>query len=161
MTNTDNNSERPKNFFEFVDEVFMGDLKEFSKKFKGWGEEFRREFRDKMGRECVENFPLMNVIESKEAYRVELAAPGLNKESFKISLHEHILKIATDLESSLDAEEKYRKHEFDYGKFQRSFKLPEDANLDSIEAKYEAGILKIHIAKQAEQQDDEKEIKVS
>ncbi|MDX2304428.1 MAG: Hsp20/alpha crystallin family protein [Microscillaceae bacterium] len=161
MTNTNCGPEPKKSFFDFVDEVFIGDLKEFSKKFKDWGSEFRREFRHKMGHDFVENHALMNVIETKQAYRIEIAAPGLSKESFKISLHEQVLKIVTDIENSLDAEEKYLKQEFDFGKLERTFYLPEDANPEQIEAKYEDGLLKITVAKKEPEQNQEREIKVS
>ncbi len=152
--------ERRKKFFDFMDEVLFTDLKTFTQKMKEFGEDFRKEFQENMGQDFASNYPLMNVVESKEAYRIEIAAPGLSKESFKISLVEDHLHIEADLESTLSEEEKYRRREFDFGKFKRAYRLPKEADPEKIDAKYTDGILIVQIAKKAPDQ-NEREIKIS
>lgn len=161
MTNKGNQSDRKKGFFDFVDEVFTGDLKSFARRFKEMGEEFQKEFRENMGKDYIGCYPLMNIIEDENSFRIDIAAPGLNKDSFKISLDQQHLKVAADLESTLGENEKYRKREFYFGKFKRTVKLPEEADLNEIEAKYEEGVLKITVAKQKGSGGDEREIKIS
>jgi HSP20 family protein len=155
-------NEKKKNFFEFIDEFFNRDLKDFGQDMREFGKEFKKEFKHGWGYDWVRTYPLLNVIETQNDYRVELAVPGLQKENFKISLKENQLKISADLEHTLKEGEKFRKREFNFGKFQRSFTLPEDVVEDKIEAKYEQGILIINLPKKVTQTpNDEREINIS
>lgn len=157
MTKTNCGSDQKrKSFFDFVDEVFTGDFKSFTQRMKDFGDEFQKGFT-----ESWDMYPLMNVIEGSKGYRLELAAPGLNKQAFKISLEEDKLKISADLEVSLEDDEKFKRREFNFHKFKRTFKLPENVDTDKIEAKYEDGILKVLIPKQVEDTKDEREINIS
>ena len=90
--------------------------------------------------------PPVNISEDANNYYIELAAPGLKKEDFTIKVEKNTLEVSSD--ASL--KKKYKKQEFDYGKFVRKFELPHTANKDSIAAKYENGILNISIEKKVE-----------
>ncbi len=159
MTKSYHKSQPGKGFFEWLDEVFEGDLKDFSQKLRNMGDEFRRDFHKDWKTRTV---PRLNVIEGLQNYRVELAAPGLSKDNFKISLSGEHLKITANTEIVLSEEEKYVKREFDFGKFKRLMPLPEDADVNAIEARYENGLLLITIPRKSEEADgDEKEIKIS
>jgi len=95
--------------------------------------------------------PAINVIESDKEYDVELAAPGLCKEDFKIHVdNEGCLHI--EMEKKTENKEgkkhgRYLRREFSYEKFQQSLILPDDVNADAIEAKMENGILNVHLPK--------------
>jgi len=104
-------------------------------------------FSDRM----VSRVPAENISESKDHYHVELAAPGLTKENFKLSLERGVLSISVEQISQNDTQERsFSKREFGYSSFVRSFTLPESADDNGIEAKYENGILRIDIAKREE-----------
>lgn len=104
-------------------------------------------FNDRM----VTRVPAANISESQDHYHVELAAPGLKKEEFKISLDGNMLNISVEQHSDhRDGQKNYSKREFSYNSFVRSFTLPDSANADSIEAIYTDGVLKIDIAKREE-----------
>lgn len=148
--------QKRKNFFDFVDEVFAGDFQSFTQKMKDFGEEFQKGFAESM-----QSYPLMNVIEGGKGYRIELAAPGLSKEAFKISLNDGKLVIKADLETTLGEDEKFRRREFNFNKFARHFSLPEDVDANQISAKYEDGVLKILIPKLQDENKDEREINIS
>lgn len=95
--------------------------------------------------------PKVNISESDEAYTVEVAVPGMNKEDFNVSLDQNILTISSEKETSSTSEDqKFTRREFVYNSFQRSFTLPDTADDDNIHASYQDGILKIAIAKKEE-----------
>jgi len=94
------------------------------------------------------NLPAVNIAETKEAYSLEVAAPGLKKEDFKITIEKGMMSISGENRSeSAQKKEKYQRQEFSYQSFYRSFWLPENANSNTIKAKYEDGLLKITISK--------------
>ncbi|GAB5525632.1 MAG: Hsp20/alpha crystallin family protein [Roseivirga sp.] len=96
--------------------------------------------------------PLANIIESNEFFRVEIAAPGMEKEHFQISLDNDTLTISSDLsEHSLQQDDQvYTRREFSYQSFKRSFHLPNTVEADKIEATYNNGILSLIIPKKEE-----------
>ena len=99
----------------------------------------------------VTRVPAANISESKDHYHVELAAPGLSKEDFNIKLDRNVLSISVE-QRNQDSEQdrNYNKREFSYSSFVRSFTLPESADENGIEAKYQNGVLCIDIAKREE-----------
>ncbi len=97
----------------------------------------------------VTRVPAVNVSETADHYHIELAAPGLKKQDFKISLDHDQLSISVEQQSEQN-DRKYNKREYSYTSFVRSFTLPELADQDRIEAAYEDGVLKIDVAKKEE-----------
>ena len=79
---------------------------------------------------------------------LELAAPGLNKEDFKINLEKDLLSVSVKRETEADnTDVTYRRREFTFASFERSFKLPKTVDADKIGAKYENGILFLTLPK--------------
>ncbi len=106
--------------------------------------------------------PSVNILETKESYKIELAAAGLTKEDFKINLEKEVLTISSDkATSALEGGTKYTRKEFSFHSFKRSFNLPENANQDQIQAEYINGVLVLTIAKKIDIQTPVKEIKIS
>ncbi|MDD6773675.1 MAG: Hsp20/alpha crystallin family protein, partial [Bacteroidales bacterium] len=95
--------------------------------------------------------PAINVIEDDKDYKVEVAAPGMNKEDFKVNVTDDnylVLTMEKKNESKdEDKKRKYLRREFSYHKFEQSLALPEDANKDEIKAAVNDGILTIDIPK--------------
>ena len=107
--------------------------------------------------------PAANIIESNDAFMLDLAAPGMAKDDFKINLENNILNISAEFEDQKREEGKnYTRKEFYYGSFSRAFTLPKTIDLESIKADYEDGILKITLPKKQDAKVDiKKEIKIS
>src|ERR1700744_456826 len=104
-------------------------------------------FSDRM----ISRVPAVNISESENNYHVELAAPGLKKEDFKLALERNQLTISVEQTAEQNDEQKnYSKREYSYSSFVRSFTLPESADHANIEASYTDGILRIDIAKREE-----------
>src|ERR1700712_2213856 len=101
-------------------------------------------FSDRM----VTRVPAANISESQDHYHIELAAPGLKKEDFKLHLDRNMLNISVEQQSEDNIDKKnYSKREYSYSSFVRAFTLPESANSEGVEATYTDGVLKIDIAK--------------
>ena len=110
--------------------------------------------------------PAINVIEDDKDYKVEVAAPGMNKEDFKVNVTDDnylVLTMEKKNESKdEDKKRKYLRREFSYHKFEQSLALPENANKDEIKATVNDGILTIDIPKMkvAEKQPAVKQIEI-
>jgi HSP20 family protein len=109
------------------------------------------------------SLPAVNIIEGKDDYRIEVAAPGLNKEDFKINLDNNGLTVSSEREENQQNEEnKVMRKEFSYYSFSRSFTLPGTVNAEKIIASHKDGILQISIPKKEEaKQKPAREIKIS
>lgn len=96
--------------------------------------------------------PSVNIKENNEAYEVEMAAPGMLKEDFKIELNHNLLTISSERKTEKENKQgdQYTRKEFSYQSFSRSFTLPATVEGDKITAKYENGILNITIPKKEE-----------
>ena len=99
--------------------------------------------------------PAINVIESDTKYKLELAAPGMCKDDFKVHLNKDgnlvIEMEKTDCECKDKEKEKkeckYLRKEFSYSKFSQTLLLPDNADRENIDAHVANGILKITIPK--------------
>lgn len=92
--------------------------------------------------------PAVNIKETEKSFDIELAAPGFEKQDFKVDVDNGVLNISA--ETKKEDEEKnnqYTRREFSYSSFNRSFSLPQQIKEDDIKAKYENGVLKISLEK--------------
>lgn len=109
----------------------------------------------------INKVPNVNILETEATYKLQLAAPGLQKEDFQINVKKDTLSVWTEKkDADMDNDQKYNRREFDFSSFARSFNLPEGADADQISAEYINGILTISIAK-IDEKVLNKEIKVS
>lgn len=97
------------------------------------------------------NMPSVNILECKDDFKIEVAAPGLDKSDFKINVENNVLNIASEKEEKNEEnDERYMRREFSYTSFKRSFSLPQTVVSDQISAKHENGVLTISIPKREE-----------
>jgi HSP20 family protein len=97
------------------------------------------------------NVPAVNIAEGAENFSIEVAAPGLSKNDFKINLDHNVLTISSNREDKKEEKEgKYTRKEFNYSAFSRSFTLPESVEVDKITATHQDGILYVNIPKREE-----------
>ena len=93
--------------------------------------------------------PLHDIIETDKEYVVELALAGVKKEDIKLNLEDNVLSISAERKES---ENKYNRKQTFYGKYEKSFTLPESVDKENIQASFEDGILKLGIPKIEEKQ---------
>lgn len=114
-------------------------------------------FTDRLFSRTAYTTPAVNISNHPDHYLLEVAAPGLRKEDFSVTLKDNQLWIAAHPaeESERDANEvSYSLREFRYGRFERSFQLPEDwVEVDQIQANYENGLLRVYLPKSEQAQE--------
>ena len=92
--------------------------------------------------------PAANITEQEKGYNLELAAPGLQKEDFQISVENGQLSISCEKQQEEEStEDRYSRKEFSYESFERTFALPESVESDKINASYQNGVLSVEIPK--------------
>jgi len=103
----------------------------------------------------------VNVKESKEAYHLEVVAPGLDKNDFKVNVDGDTLTVSAEIKNEVkeDADKKIR-GEYNYRSFKRSFTLDEKIDASAIDAKYVNGVLTLNLPKKAEVKEPAKEITI-
>lgn len=107
--------------------------------------------------------PAINVLETENSYELELAAPGMTKEDFKVTLDND-----GDLVINMEKKQEEKRHghflrrEYSYTKFQQTMLLPDDSDREKIDAKVINGELKVSIPKikRVSVQDTKKTIEV-
>lgn len=106
--------------------------------------------------------PNVNVIENTDNFEIELAAPGLQNKDFKAEVKNGVLTITAEKEEEFKEEDKnFRKREFSYSSFSRSFVLPDNVAADNIDGNYKNGILKLTLPKKnSSPQTPAKQIKI-
>ncbi len=123
-----------------------------AKVFGNWVDDFfNRSIGDIIGSDFTAGQPSVNVIEEDNHYRLEVAAPGLQKEDFQVDLDNGRLIISAKKEQKEEKTEgKYTRREFNFSSFSRSFTLPDTVNVQGIKAVYENGILSVTLPKKEE-----------
>ncbi len=97
--------------------------------------------------------PAVNVRETNDNFAIEVAAPGMKRDDFKVELDNNVLTISSQREEKQEQQqdENYTRREFNYQYFQRSFTLPENkVEGEKIAARYADGILHITVPKKEE-----------
>lgn len=97
------------------------------------------------------SLPAVNIKENGNEFNIEFAAPGFNKNDFKINIEANVLTVSAEKkEEKNEKNERFTRQEFSYNSFNRSFTLPQTVEGEKIDAKYTDGILKLHIPKKEE-----------
>jgi HSP20 family protein len=135
--------------------VFFNDL------LDGFSPIFNRIFDEDVKAIKAVSKPAVNVKETEQAFVLEVAAPGLQKTDFQIKVEKDVLSIATEVKNESETKtENYKRKEFSYQAFKRSFTLPENVNVESISAEYKDGILHVTLAKNEKEKEALKVVEV-
>jgi len=136
---------RPANGFNLLDN-FFSELPTF--------------FKDDFGTKA-QGFIPVNVKETKDAYQLEVVAPGFEKNDFNVNLEKNILTISGEKKiESGNKDEKQILKEYNYHSFKRSFTVDEKVDAEKIEAKYINGVLTLNLPRKEEVKVSAKEILV-
>ena len=103
--------------------------------------------------------PAVNVSETENNFTLEFRVPGFSKEDLKIDLDEKTLTVSAEHKTEeTKTENNYVRKEFSHKSFTRSFVLPENIDTDALQAKYENGILNVHLPKKVEAKVENKKV---
>ena len=112
---------------------------------------FENEFPNARAAEIFKTPALVNIKDTKESYRIEVAAPGFKKEEFSIKVEGNILSLSAESRQETETtEEKFTRKEFNFSSFARSFTLPKTIDVTKVAANYENGILYVTLPKKEE-----------
>jgi HSP20 family protein len=136
------NGRQPATFGSVVDQIFQNNLDRF----------FDDEFWGFNGTSKSPNLTQVpvNIRETDKTYELELSAPGLQKQDFRLNMDGDVLTITaenTEETRTEDKSEGWFRKEFKKGQFTRSFNLDDTVDAGKISAKYEDGILYLSIPK--------------
>ncbi|MBG0858062.1 MAG: Hsp20/alpha crystallin family protein [Bacteroidales bacterium] len=111
----------------------------------------------------VSSMPAVNIKENEKNFILELAVPGIDKKDLKIDVNEEVLTISSETKNEAEEEkEGYKRKEFSYSSFCRSFYIPENVNREKIGASYRDGILSVELPKMEEEKNKiTRQIKIS
>ena len=112
-------------------------------------------FNDFFGNEWIAktspSAPALNIVETEKEYIVEIAAPGVSKDDFCVTVDKHDQLVVTvenrDNNEERDRKGKFLRREFSYQQFQQTLILPENVNKEEIRASQNNGVLTITIPK--------------
>jgi len=112
---------------------------------------FSNDIVDRMDR-SLKVMPKTNVLENEKDYSVEMMVPGYDKSDFQLNVENNMLIVSANKEEKKEEknDSKVIFREYSVQSFERSFTLSNDVDSNKIEAKYENGVLSIHIPKKEE-----------
>lgn len=94
------------------------------------------------------SMPAVNIREDDKRFILDLAVPGIDKKDLKIDINDDLLTITSETKNeSEESKEGYKRKEFSFSSFCRSFQIPENTNRDKIEANCKDGILSVVLPK--------------
>lgn len=106
--------------------------------------------------------PLVDIAEDDKEFLVKAELPGLNKEEIKVTVEEGVMTISG--ERKVEKEEKTKKYhrvERAYGRFERSFTLPDKADGTKVNAEFKDGVLQVHLPKTEKPASKSLDVKIS
>ena len=121
----------------------LSEFKDFSSRFNSLLSEFDNRESSLSG-----FTPVVNTREGEFAYHVDADLPGVKKKDIKINVKGNVITISGERKEKKEVKEKeYQRVETSFGKFERSFTLPEDVDAENITASSEDGVLEVVIPK--------------
>ncbi|MCB9085669.1 MAG: Hsp20/alpha crystallin family protein [Bdellovibrionaceae bacterium] len=105
-------------------------------------------FNDRQLTESTSFYPAVDIVEHEDSYLISADLPGMKNENIHLDVNEGVLTISGErMDEKKSSDQHYRRYEKRYGKFVRSFRIPDSVNADKIEACFEDGVLEVLIPK--------------
>ena len=110
---------------------------------------------------ATEWMPLVDVTEDDQEYLIKAELPEVKKEDVKVTAENGVLRITGERKYEKETKtKKEHRMERSYGRFERSFALPEDASVAKVSAEFKDGMLKVHLPKDENAKPKAIEVKV-
>jgi HSP20 family protein len=106
--------------------------------------------------------PLVDIAEDDKEYLIKAELPEVQKEDVKVTVENGTLTISGERKSEKEEKgKKFHRTERYYGRFERQFALPDDADASQVKANFKDGVLQVHLAKSEKARPKQIEVKVS
>jgi HSP20 family protein len=114
----------------------------------GWDPLVRYDVPSRQAAQVATFMPTFNVVEREDGYHISADIPGVRDEDVDVTVQDGYLVVSGNRNQEQRKEgDNYYVYERRYGNFSRAFQLPDNANVDSVEASLKDGVLEIRIAK--------------
>jgi len=92
--------------------------------------------------------PNVDIVENPEGFEIHAELPGVKQDEVKITLHDNVLTLSGEKKQEItEDKDNILRIERSYGRFERSFSLPNTVKSDTVRASFEDGVLKITLPK--------------
>ena len=105
--------------------------------------------------------PLVDITEDDKEYVIKTELPEIKKEDVKVAVENGLLTIVGERKFEKEENKKYHRVERAYGRFVRSFVLPDGADAEKVNAEFKDGVLKVHLPKSEKTKPKQIEVKVA
>jgi len=106
--------------------------------------------------------PLVDIAEDDKEYLIKVELPEVQKDDVKVTVESDTLTISGERKAEKEQKgRKFHRVERYYGRFERSFSIPDDAEADDVKAEFKDGVLRVHLAKCEKARPKQIEVKVS
>ncbi len=137
------------------------EMQEFRKGFETFNSFLDNFIEKRAALPAVDFVPTVNTREGEHAYHVELDLPGVKKEDIEVDVKDNVVTISGERKTSSEVQEDdYYRVESSYGKFERSFSLPDNVDVENIHAESADGVLEVIIPKMEKVEDKPRKIKI-
>jgi HSP20 family protein len=106
--------------------------------------------------------PLVDIAEDDKEYLIKVELPEVQKDDVKVTVENGTLMISGERKAEKEQKgRKFHRVERNYGRFERSFSVPDDAEADDVKAEFKDGVLRVHLAKSEKARPKQIEVKVN
>ncbi|HEV2452727.1 MAG TPA: Hsp20/alpha crystallin family protein [Verrucomicrobiae bacterium] len=106
--------------------------------------------------------PLVDVIEDDKEYLIKVELPEVHKDDVKVTVENGTLTISGERKAEKEQKgRRFHRVERYYGRFERTFGIPDDAESDAVNAEFKDGVLRVRLAKSEKARPKQIEVKVS
>lgn len=120
--------------------------------------DFFNDFLGNIALDSTAKAPAVNVLEDETSFKIEVAAPGMTKEDFKVHINKDgnlVIEVDKKCDCKEEKEGKYIRKEFTCTKFHQTLVLPDNVDRDEIQANADNGVLYINLPKMQKQKVEE------
>lgn len=106
--------------------------------------------------------PLVDIAEDEKEYLIKVELPEVQKDGVKVTTESGTLTISGERKAEKEERgRKFHRVECSYGRFERSFSIPDDAEAGNVKAEFKDGVLRVHLAKSEKARPKQIEVKVN
>lgn len=134
-------------------------FREFDDWFRDYNRSMLRRLTDRDSMTSSDWLPAVDILENAEEYQIKVEIPEIHKEDVKLTVNNGMLTVSGERRLE-NRDDKQHRMERMYGRFSRSFNLPEDVRPDKISGQFQDGMLYIHLVKSALPTEQPREIEI-
>lgn len=106
--------------------------------------------------------PLVDIVEDEKEYLIKVELPEVQKDDVRVTVEGGTLTISGERKAEKEQKgRRFHRIERYYGRFERSFAIPDDAEADNVKAEFKDGVLRVHLPKSEKARPKQIEVQVA